>query len=100
MEPPIEMNQENRTYAALGLAGQMGCVIIIFVIAALFAGIWIDQTFHTRKIAILVCLSVSLPVNLVLVLMLTRRMIARIIPPEPTKMSKAPTGDNSSGEVE
>ncbi|MEP7288738.1 MAG: AtpZ/AtpI family protein [Chloroflexota bacterium] len=92
------MNQEHQTraYAALGLAGQMGCLITILVLGALFAGIWIDRTFNTHKIAILVCVAASVPVTLFLSITLTQRLIKRIIPPDKPVTRVIPPGEQDN----
>ncbi|MCC7447186.1 MAG: AtpZ/AtpI family protein [Anaerolineae bacterium] len=73
-------NNSNSPYAALGLALQAGCLTVLFIIGALVVGLWIDQQFGTRRIAPLVCVVVSAPISLLIVLWLTQRLVARIIP--------------------
>jgi hypothetical protein len=92
------MNRNNPTtpYAALGIAGQMGCFIVILVIGALFAGLWLDRTLGTGRIATLICVIGSVPITIGLTLFITQRMIKRLIPLDPVK--KAKPGDSNPGE--
>lgn len=100
------MNQgtpNTRIYAAMGVAGQMGCLMLILVFGALLVGTGIDQVFHTRRIAILVCVLGSLPLNLGAALLITQRQVKRIFPPSsaPTSgTSTVPSGDTTPDEVD
>jgi hypothetical protein len=78
----MDQNNPNRMYAALGLAGQAGCLAVGLAIGALVLGVWLDQTFGTRRTWALICVLVSVPVNLFITLYVTQRLIARIIPPD------------------
>jgi len=82
----------NRLYAALGLAGQAGCMSIIMAVGALLVGLWLDQRLGTRRTWALICVIGSVPVNLIITLFVTQRMIARIVPQDQpaAKRSAAP----------
>jgi len=69
-------------YAALGLAGQAGCLTVVMAVGALLVGLWLDQVFGTKKILALVCVVASVPINLILTLRVTQTLIRRIIPPD------------------
>ena len=71
-------------YAALGIAGQAGCLTVGFVIVALLVGLWLDQTFGTKRILSLVCVVISAPVSLMLSLWVTQRLISRVFAPQST----------------
>ena len=79
--PMPQPNDPGRTYAALGVAGQMGCLMLFLALGALVAGLVLDNAFGTRRIFTLICVIVSVPVNLGFTLFLTQRLIKRIIPP-------------------
>ena len=70
----------NRLYAALGLAGQAGCMSVIMAVGALLVGLWLDQRLGTRRTWALICVIGSVPVNLIITLFVTQRLIARIVP--------------------
>ncbi len=86
----MNQNSTTRLYAAMGVAGQAGCLTVLLAVGALVVGVWLDQVFGTRHILVLVCVAVSVPINLVLTLRLTQRLIARVIPPDEPKPSKDP----------
>ncbi len=97
------MNQNNvsRMYAAFGLAGQVGCFALIVAIGALVLGLWLDQTLGTRRTWTLVCVVVSVPINLFVTLRITQRLIARIIPPDQPKTELGPpSGEKSERSVD
>ena len=80
----MDQNNPNRMYAALGIAGQAGCLTVGFVIVALLVGLWLDQTFGTKRILSLVCVVISAPVSLMLSLWVTQRLISRVFAPQST----------------
>ena len=81
----MDQNNPNRLYATMGLAGQAGCLTVILAVGSLLAGLWLDQTFGTRPKLALICVVVSVPINLVLTLWVTQKLIARVIPPDKPK---------------
>ena len=69
----------NLTLAAV--AGQVGCLTLIIVLAALFGGLWLDQYFQTESpIFTIVLMVASVPVTLVLMFWVVRKATARIRP--------------------
>ncbi len=68
----------NLTVAAI--AGQVGCLTLVIVLAALFAGLWLDAQFDSRPLATVILLIASVPVTLVLMFWVVKRAIARIQP--------------------
>src|SRR5690242_13521722 len=83
----MDQNNPNRMYAALGIAGQAGCLTVGLVIVALLVGLWLDQTLGTRRVMALVCVVVSAPLSLMLALWVTQRLISRVFPPPSTAVS-------------
>ncbi len=96
------MDQTNsRTYAALGVAGQMGCFMLIMVIAALLVGLGLERVIGGRvagsaRWVPLICVLVSIPINLVVTIFITRRLIARVILPNQPKSGATPPGDEEN----
>ncbi len=68
----------NLTVAAI--AGQVGCLTLVIVLAALFAGLWLDAQFDSRPFATVILLITSVPVTLVLMFWVVKRAIAQIQP--------------------
>jgi hypothetical protein len=78
----MDQRNPNYLYAALGLSGQAGCLAVAFAIGALLLGLWLDQLLNTRHIFAIVCVVGSVPINLIITLRVTQRLIARFIPPD------------------
>jgi len=69
-------------YAALGLAGEVGCFSLIVSVGALLVGLWLDQVLGTKKILVLACVVISVPINLLLTLRVAQMLVRRIMPPD------------------
>jgi F0F1-type ATP synthase assembly protein I len=54
----------NLTLASV--AGQVGCLTLVIVIAALFIGLWLDNTLNTKPIFTLILMIGSVPLTLIL----------------------------------
>jgi hypothetical protein len=63
--PPV---QSTDSLALAGVAGQAGCVTLIVVIAALVAGLWLDNQLGTRPIVTILLVLASVPVSLYLMI--------------------------------
>ncbi len=81
----MEQNSQTRLYAALGVAGQVGCLAVFLALGALLLGLWLDQTFNTRRVLVLICVLGSIPLNLFITLRIAQRLVARVIPPAKPK---------------
>src|SRR5260370_30496343 len=80
----------NRLYAVLGLAGQAGCMTVAMAVGALLVGLWLDQRLGTRRAWALICVVGSVPINLVVTLVVTQRLIARIVPLDQLVVKRCP----------
>jgi F0F1-type ATP synthase assembly protein I len=49
-----------------GVIGQVGCLTLAIIAVALFAGLWLDNQFHTRPIFTLVLVIASVPLTIYL----------------------------------
>jgi hypothetical protein len=86
----------------MGVAGQAGCLTVLFAVGSLLVGMWLDQALGTRRTWALICVVAGVPINLIITLRITQRLIARIIPPDspnekrgPAPHDKADLSDNS-----
>jgi hypothetical protein len=80
MKPSTPSSPPSSPYAALGIAGQMGCLMFAMVIGALLVGVWVDRTFNTNRLAILICVIGSIPITLTTAMLLTQRIVQRMFP--------------------
>jgi F0F1-type ATP synthase assembly protein I len=60
------------------LAGQVGCVTLVLVIAAVLGGIWLDTQFNTKPTFTLVLTIASIPVSLVLMFLFAQGAVKKI----------------------
>lgn len=60
------------------LAGQVGCVTLIIVIAAVLFGIWLDSQFQTKPTFTLILTIISIPVSLLIMFAIAQGAIRKI----------------------
>ena len=66
----------NFTLAAV--AGQVGCLTLVIVLAALFGGLWLDNYLQTKPMFTIVLMVASIPVTLVLMFWVVRAATSRL----------------------
>jgi F0F1-type ATP synthase assembly protein I len=81
-------SQPNRSQYALNLtlasvAGQVGCLTLVIVVAALFGGLWLDRALQTRPLFTIVLVIGSMPVSLFIMYRVAMSAVARIRPAGP-----------------
>lgn len=66
--PGQDREQRDRAFrmALLGVTGQVGCVTLLVIAAALAAGLWLDRQLNTRPMFTLVLVLGSIPITLLL----------------------------------
>jgi len=83
-----------------GAAGQVGCVTLIIVIAAVFGGLWLDARFETRPTFTIILLLASIPISLGAMLYIVRIFTSKIKagPPQDSdsQAEQIPPGDTNS----
>jgi hypothetical protein len=92
----MDRNSSTRLYAAMGVAGQAGCLTVLLAVGSLLIGLWLDQALGTRRTWALICVLAGVPFNLIVTLRITQRLIARIIPPDKPTERHSPASDNSA----
>jgi len=60
------------------MIGQVGCLTIVIILASVFGGLWLDETFGTKPLFTLVLLLASIPISVFLMLFISRRTLARL----------------------
>jgi len=60
------------------MIGQVGCLTLIIILASVFGGLWLDQTFGTKPVFTLALLFAGVPVSVFVMLTLARRTLARL----------------------
>jgi F0F1-type ATP synthase assembly protein I len=60
------------------MIGQVGCLTLVIILASVFGGLWLDNTFGTKPIFTLVLLFAGIPVSVFVMLTVARRTLARL----------------------
>jgi ABC-type transport system involved in cytochrome c biogenesis permease subunit len=84
MSEPENEGKDRLQYALnltlASIAGQVGCLTLVIIFVALFAGLWLDRYFDTRPIFTIILLLSSVPVTLFLMFRLVKAATSRIKP--------------------
>ncbi len=73
---PTQANRKNLVIAAL--TGQVGCLTLIIVLAAVLAGLALDKQFGTKPWITIGLLVGSIPVSIFLMLLIARKAVAKL----------------------
>jgi len=73
---PNKRSWLNMTIAAL--VGQVGCLTLVIVLAAVLAGLWLDGRFGTRPWFTIGLVAVSIPISLVVMIVVARSAVKKI----------------------
>ena len=60
------------------MIGQVGCLTLVIILASVFGGLWLDKTFGTKPVFTLVLLFAGVPVSVFVMLVVSRRTLARL----------------------
>lgn len=66
----------NLTLASV--AGQVGCVTLVIILAAVFGGLWLDNYYQAKPIFTIGLLIVSIPLSLAVMILVVRFAISKI----------------------
>ena len=77
-EPQKDKKQYWLNLTLAGAAGQVGCVTLVIILAAVLGGLWLDSQFQTRPFFTLVLLIASIPVSIVAMLFIVRPATSKI----------------------
>jgi F0F1-type ATP synthase assembly protein I len=67
------------------LVGQVGCLTLVVILASVFGGLWLDNTFGTKPVFTLVLLFAGIPLSVILMLYVARKTLARLKEENETK---------------
>ena len=60
------------------MVGQVGCLTLIIILASVFGGLWLDNTFGTKPVFTLALLFAGIPLSVFVMLVVSRRTLARL----------------------
>ncbi len=100
MSQTPEPNRRSKQYwlnlTLASLAGQVGCLTLIILLAAVFGGLWLDARFQTRPVFTLILVIASIPVSLVAMFIVVRLTTSKIKAGPPPEKSSRPENEDLS----
>jgi MFS-type transporter involved in bile tolerance (Atg22 family) len=83
MQPTSDPSNKKRSALSYSMtlgvvAGQVGCLTLVIVIAALFGGLWLDNQFGTKPMITVGLMIASIPVTLIVMFWVVRKTTARL----------------------
>ena len=60
------------------MVGQVGCLTLVIILASVFGGLWLDNTFGTKPVFTLALLLAGIPISVLVMLVVARRTLARL----------------------
>ena len=91
--PSQEPRSPDLPIALAGLLGQVGCVTLIVVFAALGIGLWLDSQLDSRPVFTLILVLGSVPVTIYLMVRIVLTGMARIQRRGDTRSGVEPSGE-------
>jgi F0F1-type ATP synthase assembly protein I len=61
-----------------GLVAQTGCLVVVVVLVAVIAGIWLDRALNTRPMLTLLLVLGSVPITIYMLMRIALRAVSRI----------------------
>lgn len=82
MQPEKTSPNERRTrilnLTLASVAGQVGCLTLVIVLGAVFAGMWLDSRYQTKPTFTVGLLVASIPISLAVMIFVVRFAISKI----------------------
>ncbi|MDX9991969.1 MAG: AtpZ/AtpI family protein [Anaerolineales bacterium] len=80
MSQPTNQNNNAFNMTLATVVGQVGCLTPIILIAALFAGLWLDRVLETRPLFTIIFIVISAPAAVVALVYIVRKATDRLKP--------------------
>ncbi len=77
-DPKRDRRQYWLNLTLAGVAGQVGCLTLLIVLAAVLGGLWLDAHFQTKPVFTIILLIVSIPVSLAAMFVIVRIATSKI----------------------
>jgi F0F1-type ATP synthase assembly protein I len=76
--PQPQDKQRLVNMTVIALVGQVGCLTLLIVIGAVFAGMWIDSRMNSRPVGTIVLVAVSVPLAIYVMLKVVRGTLRKL----------------------
>ena len=83
--PSTSSTQYALNLGLAGFAGQVGCITLVIIIAALLGGLWLDRQFGVKPLFTILFLLGSVPITIFVMFRVAMSAIAKIKPVVPPK---------------
>jgi len=99
---PSDRNRQAYNYGLTVsmIAGQVGVVVVILILAAVLGGLWLDRLFGTKPIITILLVVASGPVSLYLIFRMTTSAIAKLNLTPPPASKRVNPDDDEGGKDE
>lgn len=85
-KPPSAQIMQQASLFLIG--GEVGCLTLIIVLAAVFGGLYLDNLFGTKPVLTLIFVLGSAPLALVLTFWVATRAVKRYTPPKKSTLAQ------------
>jgi hypothetical protein len=73
-----DRKEVNQSVVLGAVVGQVGCLTLVIILAALFGGLWLDGVFGTKPVITVVLMIASVPVTLIVMFWIVRKATVRL----------------------
>jgi F0F1-type ATP synthase assembly protein I len=77
-KPQPQDKQRLVNLTVIALVGQVGCLTLLIVIGAVFAGMWIDSRMNSRPVGTIILVAVSVPLAIFVMLKVVRGTLRKL----------------------
>ena len=100
MSDPKGQDKDRQQYAynltMAAVASQVGCLTMVIIFGALFAGLWLDRSFSTKPLFTMLFMISSMPVTLYVMFRVVKGATGRIKPVTGKQKPENPEGGSES----
>jgi len=95
-KPQPQDKQRLVNLTVIALVGQVGCLTLLIVLGAVFAGMWIDSRMNSRPVGTILLVAVSVPVAIYVMLKVVRATLKKLgLDSKPQAISKEGNTEDS-----
>lgn len=98
--PDPQEKQRLVNMTVIALVGQVGCLTLIIVLAAVFGGMWIDSRMDSKPVGTIILVAVSVPLAIFVMLKVVRTTLRKLgldTTPQQNIQEGKPDDSNNNG---